>query len=452
LSLAAAGMLAACGSGAIPANSPSDSQEVPAPESSQLAASCGRTLYVPSQFASIASALAAAHSGDTVRVAAGTYYECLALVDAVTLIGEDVPLSQPPAVTLDGSNLCQQVIVGDASIVNGATVKGFRVLNSNGGGINLTGSNGVRLSRLSLNDTLGRGIFAVKATFVLEHSTFSGVRGAGSVVLHGSKAVLVDNDISGPVRGVIADAGHYLSDPNLAPSRAMLMRNKIHDNGIVGVYVEDKGSEVRGVGNVYDSNASGAVLVMGGGSYQGQEETITNSPTGYGVLVQGCDLRCVAPPCSSNVTLMMDRLSAVLNDSRVSGNSGGGIGAICGADVSVNQSIIANSVNGAVAIAHLDFGGGYVADAPSTITAHGTVFSGHQQWGAITYDSVLNLGSIQAPGMNSFLSNGIGSIANVSASPVLAQWNWFGTSDPTAIAATIGGDVAYVPFLTRPPR
>jgi hypothetical protein len=347
--------------------------------------------------------------------------------------------------------MCQQVILGDASIVHGATVKGFRIINSSGDGVDLTDSNGVVLSRLSVNDSLLFGVAAANTTFLLEHSTFSGVRGAISVgVMVGSKAALVDNDISG--RPVVVNAGQSLSDPGYAPSHAALIRNKIHNvEGQNGLLVRDEGSSVIGLDNVYDSSGAAGIRVLGGGSYQGRGETITNSP-GYGVLVQGCQLKCVAPPCYINVTLLMARSSAVLSNSTVTGNSGGGIAAICGADVSMNQSVISDSVNGAVAIAHMDFGGGYVADAPSVITAHGTVFSGHQQWGAIAYESVLNLGSSEAPGMNSFLSNGIGSIANVSASPVLAQWNWFGTSDPAAIAATLGGDVVYVPFLTRPPR
>jgi hypothetical protein len=61
----------------------------------------GRTIRVPGQFASIRAAIEAAKAGDTVLVAAGTYYEQLDLKDGVRLVSEG---SDEPA-TVEGARL-----------------------------------------------------------------------------------------------------------------------------------------------------------------------------------------------------------------------------------------------------------------------------------------------------------------------------------------------------------
>ncbi len=593
--------LVACGTGSGPKPFPEDPDITAAKEQILATSACredGATLNVPSEkYPTIAAGLAAARSGDTVRVAAGTYQECLVLVDGVTLSGPEVSAGQPPAATLDGAGSCHPVVLGDATILHGATMKGFRIVNPANFGVLLSGSKGIRLSGMLFGAAPGAGLRSEQASFVLEHSRFRGSQGLASVrIMQGSQAVLVGNDIAGLVNGVLVENGLFLNDPKWSPSRAWLIHNNLHDNGANGLLVRDAGSEVRGVGNQYDGNGSG-VLVTGGASYVGEGEAMTNARDGFGIWVIGCELRCLdAPACPGNPVIVQEPTSAKLHkatignnasdgllascgasvemsktdvtanggvgakaqstffldgthvasvpstiravdtnfsantysglwliekgttgqglrnrfkgngdgihvtgganysgrDDSISGNGGGvfalgcellcmtpdcsaptllleasrvtleraeirnnqgqGVAAGCGAEVDLSNSVSAGNANGAAAVAYVDFGGGIDVTAPSTIRARGTVFSGNVEWGVISYDSWPDLGSMQDPGKNSFLSNGAGSIANVSPDPVLAQWNWFGTADPLAIAATIGGtNVAFEPFLSRAP-
>ncbi len=605
LALLGAAVLAGCGTGEKTTSSSGDQQNAVGlthGQSNKTVLGGGAVLAVPSvQYPTIASALGAAKPGDTVRVEAGTYFECPVLVNGVSLVGPDVGLDEMPLVTLDGGGTCNPVISGDATIVDGALVRRIRITNAGSAGIRLNGSQGVRISQVRIRNTPGMGIIAEGADFTLDHSRVAWAAGRGGVVLHGTTATLVDNEIFGNSRGgVMVGRGAYLN-PAFGPSRVQLVRNSIHDNGEAGVSVGDKADSVQGVGNSYAGNFPHAVRVLGGASYRGQNETLTVPPGGFGIYVQGCELRCATAGCGTTV-LLLDRSSVRLNDSTIGGpseaqfgihavcaadveinrtaiagmgtgafagattylsdtltyavpstftakdsaftdnvyagvwlnekdtsgtgsrnrftangsglqlsagasyegrydsfsnnspgdgvgvsgcgiicanpdcsskryvhevgrlrldgasienNAAQGVSAGCGADATILKSLITGSTNGIVASAYLDLGDGVTFNEPSKISAHQTVFSNNQQWGAIGYDSFLDLGTIEAPGLNSFLSNGNGSIANVSVNDVLAQWNWFGTANPAAIAATLGGydinSIHYTPFLTRPP-
>ena len=64
------------------------------------AAACAAVLRVPADRPSVASALAAAASGDTVLLAPGTYLESVTLPSGVTLRGADQ--AQPPVLDAGG--------------------------------------------------------------------------------------------------------------------------------------------------------------------------------------------------------------------------------------------------------------------------------------------------------------------------------------------------------------
>ena len=745
----------------------------------------GATRNVPSaMYPTIAAALGAAKPGDVVRVAANAlpYKECPVLVDGVTIMGPVVPRGQPPAVTLDGASCTNCVVCGDASIVHGATLKGFRIVQAPSFGIYLNGSKGVYISDMAIESATAAGIRSDQSSFVLERSRLLDNGGRASVrITHGSQAILAGNDIQGRGIGVSVDMGRFLDEPGSAPSRAWLNGNTIHDNGLFGLAVDGKGSEVRASGNRYQGNEDG-VLVTAGATYVGRDEIMTgntidglvaigcglgcydaacenpvmlkeptrvtlegstvlgnqqegmfatcgsivsirgstftenrsgvwvastwdfgaghvgsapssirasdsdftaNSNTGVllgengtrlegfgnryransgfginiyegaeyvghgdtiaanandglvlwmgtkaeglgnryegnpagislnggatytgqgdtfldngvGVWALGCQLVCANPDCTE-LAVVEGRTQVKLNKSTISGsgsglfarcgaeielqkstvsqnwtganvastywfdethkslvpssitasdtdftanqssglwlmekgtmgqglgnrfkgnwdgihvtggadyvgrgdilsghtadgvfvlgcelvcsnadcsqravvqeqsrvrleraairdNLGQGVVAGCGAVIDLEESVSAGNGNGAVALAYIDFGDGYDVMVPSTISSHGTVFAGNVEWGVISYDSWLMLGSTENPGENSFLSNGVGSIANVSPNPVLAQWNWFGTTNAAVIASTIGVDVTYEPFLSRAPR
>jgi hypothetical protein len=472
------------------------------------------------QYPTIASALAVAGPGDIVRVLANEYKECIVLKDGITLEGPDRPLDEMPLASIDGHDACSPVILADASIVHGAIVKGFRVKGSPELGIHLTGAQGVELSGLWVSSPDDIPFLANHASFTLDHSSFRNCGGFGCIVLHGSKGVLVDNDIRLGQRGVVVDGGpRSMPYPSKSPSQAMLVRNTIHDNGSYGLWIGDTGSEVQAVGNVYERNGLANVHSGAGTTYRGVDETLrgalpsTANPSLLGVQAVGCELRCAAVPCAQNMQIVTEPASVRLQKPVITGNLWAGVFALCGADVDIDRGsftdvtgfashaascaavcsggdctpvssptavrldrvTISGSGNWSLVTlcgASLDLhdgllqgnAGGVVADArwspegldfhePSTVRSRGTVFADNGDWAVIGYDSHLDLGTRDDPGLNSFL--GSLSIANVSWFDVFAQWNWFGTADSAAIAATLGGydigSIHYTPFLTRPP-
>lgn len=79
-------------------------------------------LFVPQGYTTISQALAAAQSGETVFVAAGTYHELLTVPDGVKLVG-----SNPTTTIIDGSSTNNTPVV---HLGNGSTLTGFTVQHS----------------------------------------------------------------------------------------------------------------------------------------------------------------------------------------------------------------------------------------------------------------------------------------------------------------------------------
>lgn len=77
-----------------------------------------KQLHVPSQYATIQSAVNAAHPGDTVKVAAGTYTESIAMRPGVCLLG-----SGAKRTVLDAQNQGRTLV--DLSAAAGSVVSGF---------------------------------------------------------------------------------------------------------------------------------------------------------------------------------------------------------------------------------------------------------------------------------------------------------------------------------------
>ena len=452
-------VLSACGMASPPGSSSEDSEIALAKaqirSSPELRAS-GRTLPVPSaHYPTIASALASARPGDRVRVAAGTYAECPVLVDGVTLEGHII--SGDPAVTLDGAGAgCDPcVICGDTTIVHGAAVKGFRIVNSEHLGVRLNGSRGVYMSELVIENSSGPGIRSNASSFVLEHSRLLGNEGPSVRITHGSQAILIGNDIQGLADGVRVDMGTNFGEPGWAPSQAWLADNDIHGNVGNGMYVFGRGSSVYGTGNRYETSGLSGVQVNAGATYVGRRESMTAN-AGDGLAVAGCDIRCTDVGCT-NPVITLERSRATLDESAFDSNVGQGLSAVCNAQVAVRNSTVSHNVmRGAWASSTLEAG----VSVPSTLRAERTVFASNARVAVgASEDSQLELGTIKSPGRNSFLDYGLWSIRNPSTRSVSAQLNWFGTTDASAIAASIfdctenanHGCVTFEPFLTHAP-
>jgi len=115
--------------------------------------------YVPSQYPTIQSGVNAANPGDTVMVAAGTYYENVMLADNVRLIGAGMNVC-----TIDGSGTGDVVT---ALQINNVYIEGFTVRNSEQSGgspgnigifINPQSSAGTKIVRNCRITECGKGI------------------------------------------------------------------------------------------------------------------------------------------------------------------------------------------------------------------------------------------------------------------------------------------------------
>ena len=382
LSAVAVLSLIACGT----ANGPkvsSENPEIAATGARILAASAcredGATLSVPSdKYPTIASALGAAKPGDVVRVAANAlpFKECPVLVDGVTIMGPVVPRGQPPAVTLDGASCTNCVVCGDATIVHGATLKGFRIIQSPSFGIYLNGSKGVYISDMAIESATAAGIRSDQSSFVLERSRLLDNGGRASVrITRGSEAILAGNEIQGRGIGVSVDMGRFYEEPGWAPSQAWLFDNRIHSNGSAGLWVSGKGTKVRGYGNRYDGNLAEGVHVTGGAVYVGLHESITGN-TGAGLDAFGCELQCRDAACNIPV-LVQESTAVTLNSTDIRDNQGVGAYAHCGATIEVKKSNLSGNWEGVMVESPLNLDADHRGWAPATLSIRDSIVTGN---------------------------------------------------------------------------
>ena len=472
------------------------------------------TLKVPSKkYPTIEAALAAAKSGNVIRVAPGVYQECPVLVDGVTLVGQpggSLDGGQPGA-TLDGTSCGLNrmgVVSADASVVHGATLEGFIITGASYAGVYMNRARGVHvrdvtlsgtaafpvygvllvastkifigesrlegvdvqltegssavLSELDLSNVVGKpGIFSSQSSVLLENSR---IRGSGNFVsvyiTQGSKGVLIGNDIQGsPGDGVRVESALTLGDPLSSPSQAWLADNDFHGNTWGGFQVFGKGSWAYGVGNRYVGNGKHGLNVTGGATYVSQRETMTGNGLN-GVWSIGCDLRCSDPSCTAQVVIQ-EQTRVTLVRAFIDGNSAEGVFGGCNAQVTLRSSTVSHNAGaGGLVNALFVFDPIHQASQPSRLDAERTTFAANGRNGVTAINSQLELGTLESPGRNSFFGNAFGSIRNASTNHVNAQLNWFGTTDPAAIAASIFdcarnpafGCVTYEPFLTSPPQ
>ena len=492
LSAVAVLALVACGTG----SGPKTSSEGPTIQGASAVIQHGATLEVPTTYSTITDALAAARRGDLVRVAPGYYPECIVLVDGVIVEGM-------AGAMLDGSSCdaaTSAVIYADASVQHGATVRGFHIAGTKGpaihlegaravqmldlfinvlpvspphtiwmnastknvvsrsqiigaGGISLHAGSSASLSELDIQYSPGPGVRSSESSFTLENSTLLGSAGRASIhVMHGSRATLSNNDIQGFTDGVRVEPGFVVDEVGWAPSQAWLNDNVIHNNNGFGLWVSGRGSRVIGAGNRYEWNDLNGVNVTGGATYIGRRESMTSN-TLDGIVVIGCEQRDrMNADGSISPVIIQERSLTVLNDFAITGNEVDGLWSSCDAQVNLSHGSITNNVGrGAGVSSTWVFPDGSQSYAPSRLKAEWTVFDTNRH-GAVAFDdSHLILGTLDEPGMNSFLGNRSKAIRNLSTGPVSAQWNWFGTPDAAAIAESLFGDVIYEPFLLQEP-
>lgn len=167
-------------------------------------ASNAAILQVPAQHSTIGQALSAASAGDTVRVAAGTYFEHVTLKEGVTLEGGWKPDFSSRDVTsfasiIDGAREKGPVVTGaDNAVLDGFTIIHGSLLveddESTGSGI-YSLANGMTIKNNTVRDNEPSGVFCEKSTAVITNNRIYGNAQAGVYMQKGSSLKISGNII-----------------------------------------------------------------------------------------------------------------------------------------------------------------------------------------------------------------------------------------------------------------
>jgi hypothetical protein len=253
-------------------------------------------------FSTISAALAAAHTNDTIRVAAGTYVEFVTITRTVTLQGGwnasftlRNPVAFPSVIRPPDSSFSVVNIQGlfsDTAAV-APTLDGFTITGggggNHGGGLRVTNSNAVVSNNIITGNVgylLGGGVWVQNGAPLLSQNQIvnnrvapGGVPNGGGVMLESTRATLSNNLIAGNVVSASAGYGGGVAVQGGGP--VTLNSNTILGNAAAiitsttpqfdvgyggGVYVQN--APVTLSSNVIQSNTANAVLAAGfGGAY-----------------------------------------------------------------------------------------------------------------------------------------------------------------------------------------
>jgi len=267
-----------------------------------------RTLYVPSEYPTIAEAVLAAAYGDTVQVAAGTYYENLDLPDGVSLIG-----AGPGVTTIDGQ-MNTQVIEISSSMEGVAKIAGFTITNGNGGGISVSGPVLIEDCTFS-NNFYGPGIY-ISGSPIITNCTFFNTPedaeadgGGGIYVSPMSSPIITNCTFSGNFERFEGNAISIDEYSSVTISNCTFSGNVNGGGDGVGIYIGPESSATV-MNSTFSGNVGGDGVIWYAGS------TLTNSF----ITISNCTF-------SGNqaIAIYLQGGPAFITNCTISGNQGGGM-------------------------------------------------------------------------------------------------------------------------------
>jgi len=334
-------------------------------------------LNVPGQYATIQSAIKAAASGDTVQVAAGTYYENISLENGVTVQG-----SGAESCTLQGNGTSCTVFANN--VTQAAAISGFTI----------TGGAGYVVS-WSENRIMGGGLFADGSVLTIANNTIvdNTAQLGGGIALMNSHVNLTGNTISGNsattanAKSINMGGGIYLYDTKGEIASNTIAQNTVSCGAFDPILVDPNGHMAPGggicvvfsknvgaitfSGNTISGNTATGSQFYGGGMYCYQLiGGLTNTITITGNTIsqnQGLDGGGIA----------IVQCSPVISGNTISGNSGhwgGGLYGYSGSGtISHNTFSANNSVT--IRVGVNSGGGGILCDEGFSPTITGNTFS-----------------------------------------------------------------------------
>src|SRR5713101_4645851 len=231
-----------------------------------IPATAANVLNVPGTYATIQAAIDASSSGDTVMVAAGTYFENIDFKGKLITVQS----AQGPSVTtIDGSNLAP-VVNFSTNETAAAVIQGFTLQHGNatfafgyeGAGVHISGASPTVAGNNIVANTScanGVGISVAFASPVIRDNAIdgntkqpgcSGQNGGGIYAVNQSDANIVQNVITGN-RSPVSGAGLYISPPS-GTRGALLVNNTIAGNfgGDSGVFLGGFDAQVQLFNNI----------------------------------------------------------------------------------------------------------------------------------------------------------------------------------------------------------
>lgn len=374
----------------------------------------------------ISDAVAAAASGDVIRVSPGNYHESVTITKPLSLVGQFA--------TIDAKGLTRGIFVDgiDAPGLAGVHVSGFTIQNAQFEGVLVANASAVTVSGntvLNNNKNLSNGVCADLPSIEPGEGQDCG---EGIHLMGADHSIVTNNTVKGNAGGILISDDTALTHDNL------VSYNVVSDNpyacGITmasHVPAAVSGSSVPlGVyhNTVFGNRSQRNGLAIGGGAGVGIFASIPGAMS-YGNVVAA---NLVSENGLPGIAMHAHAPGQKLNDNMIVGNT---------------------SRNNGPDTADAATPGTAGINLYSLVPVTGNIFSGNTVSGQDNAVVINNPALVQV-NFNNLQGRNAG-VDNLNMTPVDATNNWwncgFGPTIPGACAAVVGQAVEFDPWLTTPP-